>query len=159
MQCKWILEETAVDGGDLRPDCQENLNLSWVSDWSVWSASSHCAQWCRLKWKPSTCSSSPPMKKQLQPHHATSWRCSLLQVKALATGASMSLLSFAGHIPRQTIAFASRPGGWHLLLHQVLNIPNVTNSDFETIASNYGPVCVMVYSWRHEACSLNFNLH
>jgi hypothetical protein len=32
MQCKWILEETAVDGGDLRPDCQDNLNLSWVSD-------------------------------------------------------------------------------------------------------------------------------
>jgi hypothetical protein len=26
------LEETAVDGGDLRPDCQESLNLSWVSD-------------------------------------------------------------------------------------------------------------------------------
>jgi hypothetical protein len=26
------LEETAVDGGDLTPDCQENLNLSWVSD-------------------------------------------------------------------------------------------------------------------------------
>jgi hypothetical protein len=104
------LEETTVEGGGSRGDCQEMQNMSLLSG----PASSCVTQTCDLQVDPERnnggSSETLPYPSEAHEETATAWPENTLKVlpaasQALATGASMAPFTSAAQIPMQSPAF------------------------------------------------------
>ncbi len=110
------LEETAADGKDLRPHCEETQNQSLLGGAVSGFVSEPCDLQATLVHSDAGSSEGLPQAAQAHEETVTTWPQNKLNglpsaIQPLATRASMAPFSPAAQIPIQTPAFTSGPSG------------------------------------------------